>query len=775
MSAMDLSQFSLIDLFRAEAETQGQVLTSGLLALERDHALPDQLEACMRAAHSLKGAARIVGLMAGVRVAHAMEDLFVAAQEGRLALLRPEVDQLLEATDLLSRISQTTEADLGQWEAEKKPELDSCVEALGALLAGEPTPSRVDAGAAARLAPAEPAAVAVAAAAPPAATLEAEAPVEPQPRGDPRNQRRAADRAADRVLRVTAENLNRLLSLASESVVETRWAKPFTDSMLRLKRLHHQLDASLEAVRSASPVRSTDDAAERAFVKAQQQLAECERLLAQRLVELDTYDRRSINLAQRLYAGALAVRMRPFADGVEGLPRMVRDTAHLLGREVKLDIVGLSTQVDRDVLVQLDAPLGHLLRNAIDHGIEPPEARRAAGKPGEGVIRIEARHSAGALHVSVSDDGNGVDMDRLRAAIVARNFTTKEAGATLSEAELLEFLFLPGFSMKETVTDVSGRGVGLDAVQDMVKQVRGTIRVTSQRGIGMRFLLQLPVTLSVVRTLLAEVAGEPYAFPLASIVRALKLPKDRIAVLEGREHFELEGRHIGLVAARQLLGTQAPPAAADDVPVIVMGDHTHTYGLIVDRFLGERELVVQPLDLLLGKIKDIAAGALMEDGSPVLIVDADDMIRSMEKLVTAGRLDTVPRGPTGARERRRKRVLVVDDSLTVRELERKLIGNHGYDVEVAVDGMDGWNAVRTGHFDLVISDIDMPRMDGIELVALINKDPSLKSIPVMIVSYKDRDEDRERGLNAGAAHYLTKGSFHDATLVQAVVDLIGEP
>jgi two-component system sensor histidine kinase and response regulator WspE len=793
MSAMDLSQFSLIDLFRAEAETQGQVLTSGLLALERDHELPDQLEACMRAAHSLKGAARIVGLMAGVRLAHAMEDLFVAAQEGRLALLREQVDQLLEATDLLSRIAQTTEADLGQWEAEKKPELDACVDALGALLTGKPLSSAVDPAAVATPAAVAPAVIAVpaapatapppaaaaagpvAAAAAPAESPAAQAPVEPHPKGDPRNQRRAADKAADRVLRVTAENLNRLLSLASESVVETRWAKPFTDSMLRLKRLHHKLDASLEAARSASPARGQDDAGQRAFVKAQTQLAECEQLLAQRLIELDTYDRRSINLAQRLYAEALAVRMRPFADGVEGLPRMVRDIAHSLGREVKLDIVGMSTQVDRDVLVQLDAPLGHLLRNAIDHGIESPEARRAAGKPGEGVIRIEARHSAGALHVSVSDDGNGVDMDRLRTAIVARNFTTREACAALSEAELLEFLFLPGFSMKEKVTDVSGRGVGLDAVQDMVKRVRGTIRVTSQRGIGMRFLLQLPVTLSVVRTLLAEVAGEPYAFPLASIVRALKLPKDKIAVLEGREHFELEGRHVGLVAARQVLGTPAPAAAGDEVPVIVMGDHTHTYGLIVDRFLGERELVVQPLDLLLGKIKDIAAGALMEDGSPVLIVDADDLIRSMEKLVTAGRLDTVPRGPAGAHERKRKRVLVVDDSLTVRELERKLIGNHGYDVEVAVDGMDGWNAVRTGHFDLVISDIDMPRMDGIELVTLINKDPNLKSIPVMIVSYKDRDEDRERGLNAGAAHYLTKGSFHDATLVQAVVDLIGEP
>ncbi len=184
---------------------------------------------------------------------------------------------------------------------------------------------------------------------------------------------------------------------------------------------------------------------------------------------------------------------------------------------------------------------------------------------------------------------------------------------------------------------------------------------------------------------------------------------------------------------------------------------------------------MQPLDPRLGKIKDISAGALMEDGSPVLIVDVEDMIRSVDKLVSGGRLSEVRRDTATGAEKSRKRVLVVDDSLTVRELERKLLGNHGYEVEIAVDGMDGWNAVRTGHYDLVVTDIDMPRMDGIELVGLIKKDPNFKSLPVMIVSYKDREEDRMRGLEAGADYYLTKGSFHDETLVQAVVDLIGEP
>jgi two-component system sensor histidine kinase and response regulator WspE len=748
----DLSQFSMLDLFRVEAETQALVLTSGLLALERDPALADQLEACMRAAHSLKGAARIVGLGVGVRVAHAMEDCFVAAQAGQLTLRHAHIDLLLGATDLLARIAHTVEAEIAQWEEnEKKLEVDTRLASLAGILAGD-----VAADAAVDR--------------PVVAAAPTDAAADEDPVGAPR-----ARRASDRVLRVSAENLNRLLSLAGESLVESRWVKPFAESLLRLKRLHHDLTQTLDIVRDARSERGPDDPALVALADAQRRVVENEQFLAQRLAELEMFDRRSINLAHRLYEEALACRMRPFADGVEGLPRMVRDLARSLGRQVRLDLVGGATRVDRDILAKLDAPLGHLLRNAIDHGLESPEARVAAGKAPEGLVRVEARHSAGALHIIVSDDGSGVDLEKLREAIVARKLTTADASNALSEAELLEFLFLPGFTMKATVTDVSGRGVGLDAVQDMVKQVRGTVRVSSEAGKGTRFQLVLPVTLSVVRTLLVDIAGEPYAFPLAYIVRTLKLSKDKIEMLEGRQHFEFDGRHIGLVTARQVFAVDAPAVSFDELPVIVVGDQHHTYGLVVDRFLGERELVVQPLDAQLGKIKDIAAGALMEDGSPVLIVDADDMIRSMDKLVSGGRLATVPQGPAGGIEKKRKRVLVVDDSLTVRELERKLLGNRGYEVEVAVDGMDGWNAVRTGHFNLVVTDIDMPRMDGIELVGLITRDPNLKSVPVMIVSYKDRDEDRQRGLEAGASYYLTKGSFHDETLLQAVVDLIGEP
>jgi two-component system sensor histidine kinase and response regulator WspE len=766
VSGRDLSDLSMMDLFRLDAETQLQALDSGLLALERDSVAAAQLEACMRAAHSLKGAARVIGLGVGVEVAHAMEDCFVAAQRGTLLLGRAQTDVLFQGADLLKRISQTPEAQIGEWSAGRRLEIDVFLAALreSMVRASESGAPPAEPGPAPARA-ASPAAAAPPPAAKPRAQDEAAAPPPAPALGD--------DHDTDRVLRVTAEHLNRLLGLAGESLVESRWLKPFSESLFRLKRLQNSAAASLDTLREALTAEARSEPVEMALADVRQRIDECHQLLAQQLVDIDLFDSHSTNLAHRMYDSALACRMRPFADGVRAFPRMVRDVGRTLGKQAHLEIVGDTTQVDRDILEKLDAPLGHLLRNAVDHGIESPAERIAAGKPAEGVVRLEARHSAGQLMITAADDGHGIDLEKVRRAVVARKLTNEETAQKLSDAELYEFLFLPGFTMKQDVTEISGRGVGLDVVQSMLKQVRGTIRVTSELGRGTRFQLQLPLTLSVVRTLLVEIGGEPYAFPLAHIVRTLKLEQSQIEVLEGRQHFKLGDRSVGLVSAQQIFGGDEPKIAGSDLAVIIVGDPSSPYALVTDRFLGERDLVVQPLDKRLGKIRDIAAGSLMEDGSPVLIVDIDDMLRSVEKFVTEGRLNRVERGADRGVRSSRRRVLVVDDSLTVRELERKLLGQAGYEVEIAVDGIDGWNAVRAGEFDLIVTDIDMPRMDGIELVRMIKQDPKLGKLPVMIVSYKDREEDRRRGLEAGADYYLTKGSFHDDTLQQAVADLIG--
>jgi two-component system sensor histidine kinase and response regulator WspE len=377
------------------------------------------------------------------------------------------------------------------------------------------------------------------------------------------------------------------------------------------------------------------------------------------------------------------------------------------------------------------------------------------------------------LSIVMEDDGRGVDLERLRRKVVERRLVTQEMADRLVSTELMEFLFLPNFSTRDEVTDLSGRGVGLDVVHDVVQEMRGLVRATSQFGAGTRFQLQLPLTLSVLPALLVEVAGEPYAFPLARIERILHIAVDEVREIEGHQYVSVGDHHIGLVSAHQLLGFTEAGERRDALPVVVLGDRKKSYGLVVDGFLGERDLVVQVLPPRLGKIRDISAAALMEDGTPLLIFDVDDIFRSLEKIISAGRLNRVRGRGQGKAERPAKRILVVDDSITVREVERKLLEAGGYEVEIAVDGMDGWNALRESDYDLVITDIDMPRMDGIELVKLIRSDPKRQGLPVMIVSYKDREEDRYRGLEAGADYYLTKGSFHDETLREAVVDLIG--
>jgi two-component system sensor histidine kinase and response regulator WspE len=739
----DLSQFSMRDLFRIEAESQTQAMTVGLLALEQDNRRADQLEACMRAAHSLKGAARIVEIHPAVTVAHAMEDLFVAAQGGSLVLAQPQIDRLLEGVDLLVAIAQSPDLESGKRDEAWQVDADR----LAAVLQQSVT-LRDDE-------------ILPAVCSPPPPSVE-------EPGGKPELE------VADRALRVSAENLNRMLDLAGESLVESRWLRPFGQSLMRLKRVQREAAKALDSLHSALPPQALDERARAALLEAQQRMLECRQLLSERLVELEGADHQATTLAHRLYDQALMVRMRPFADGITHFPRMVRDIARSLGKQVRLEIVGDRTQIDRDILERLDAPLGHLLRNALDHAIETPDERIAAGKPVEGGIRLEASHNAGALQIVISDDGRGIDPERIREVVIRRNLATGEMAAKLSDGELLEFLFLPGFTMKEDVTEISGRGVGLDVVQNMIRHVRGLVRVTSQPGAGTRFKLELPLTLSVVRALLVEIGGEPYAFPFAHIVRATKLPKDQVQLLEGRQYFSHDGQQVGLVTAHQILGCAEPDHGEQELSVVLLGSSNQMYGLVVDRFLGGRELVVQPIDPRLGKIKDISAAALMEDGSPLLIVDVEDMIRSMEKLSSADRLTKVRRETSGGGTVRRKRVLIVDDSFTVRELQRKLLDHHGYDVDVAVDGMDGWNALRSGQFDLVVSDIDMPRMDGIELVRCIRNDARLKSLPVMVLSYKDREEDRQRGLEAGADYYLTKGSFQSDALLQAVIDLIGD-
>jgi two-component system sensor histidine kinase and response regulator WspE len=784
--ADDLSGFSMLELFRLEAESQTEVLSAGVLAIEELEKSPETIEGMMRAAHSLKGAARIVGLEPAVAVSHALEDVFVAAGKGSLRVLPEHADVLLAAIDFLGSVAAADDAlDAGSpWPARA----DELVERLGQMgkpsAAAEPPPAdtatpppkpmikppATEPPATESPPPATPAATTpgtaeAAAAEPPGPGPERPPAPAPAPRaGEP----------ADRVVRVSAESLTRLVGLAGEALVETRQMRPFVDAMLQFRSTQVDLCDALAALDERLEGGEAGLAAATAAVAGIRQRADAALASLSRQVEdFESFARRNEDLSNRLHHEVIVSRMRPLADGIRGFPRLVRDLARTLGKEIRFEVIGDQTGVDRDILDKLEAPLSHLIRNAIDHGLETPEDRLAAGKPAGGTIRLEARHRAGMLHITLTDDGRGIDVERLRRRAVARGLVAQAVADQLGELELLEFLFLPGFSTKEQVTEISGRGVGLDVVQSMVKAVGGNVRVATQPGRQTVFTLQLPITMSVIRALLVEIAGEPYAFPLPRIDHILHVPQEQIRTVEGRQYFDRDGTAIGLVLAAQVLELTGQPPA-DPMPVVVISDRGQQFGMIVDDFLGERDLEVRPLDTRLGKVADINSASLLENGEPVLIVDVEDLVRSIDNMLAGRRLSRVEFEQLAEESRPRKRILVVDDSITVRELERQLLQSRGYAVDVAVDGMDGWNAIRGTPYDLIVTDVDMPRMDGIGLVSLVKADPARREIPVVIVSYKDREEDRIRGLDAGANRYLTKSSFHDETFVDTITDLIGE-
>ncbi|OGT22339.1 MAG: hypothetical protein A2V90_00930 [Gammaproteobacteria bacterium RBG_16_57_12] len=759
----------MLDLFRAEVSEQVSILSEKLLELERNNSDDALLEALMRASHSTKGAARMVGVDSIVQIAHVMEDVFVAAQAGKVSITNDDMDHLLNATDKIKLIANQPEEHINQWEQHNRTDLSELLETItgiaertvqaGQNYVARKDPEKIDKSATSEI-------------------LDRADTDGSQRRSRPgklqnRNTSTAGGQEAQRILRVSSEKWNRLMGLTGEVKVETGWLQPYITSMYKVKQLQTRIVEYFDYLREVLEEVNNSGHIMPLLIDNQKYAIEARRLLSDQIAELDVYDRRITSLSARLHKETIETRMRPFSDGVHGYQRMVREIARSLGKKVHFEILGLGTHVDRDVLEKMEAPLNHILRNALDHGIETPEERQQGGKSEQASIIVSAAHKEGMLFITVEDDGRGIDCDVIRRKIIQKGLVKEEMAKDLTEDEILEFLFLPNFSTRDYVTDLSGRGVGLDVVQAVIREIGGNIKISTAVGQGTKFHLQLPLTLSIISALIVYISGEPYAFPLARISRAVKIMADEIEILEGQQYVTLNGEHIGLVDAHQVLEIQGDRPGKHELPVIIVADDYRTYGVVVDEFIGQKELAIQTIDTRLGKLKDISSASLLQDGTPVLIVDVEDMINAIDAIVKAGRLKNIGHAQPDSVEKT-KRILVIDDSLTVREVVRKILESKGYVVTTAVDGVDGWNSVRAERYDLIISDIDMPRMNGIELVRKIKSDRSYSSIPVIIISYKDRDEDRQQGMEAGADYYLTKGSFHDEALITAINDLIGE-
>jgi two-component system chemotaxis sensor kinase CheA len=469
----------------------------------------------------------------------------------------------------------------------------------------------------------------------------------------------------------------------------------------------------------------------------------------------------------------MSVRLMPAGSIFGPFERMVRDLTRQNGKDVHLVLEGGETEVDRKIVEQIRDPLMHMLRNAVDHGIEPAETREDKGKPRTGTIRVAASQRGSAVEIEVSDDGVGLDASRLRRSAVQKGLLSEDQTAALDDRSAINLIFQPGFSTSPAVTETSGRGVGMDVVREHVERLNGHVEVSSTPGRGTRFTLHVPLTLATSRAILVEQGGQPFAIPSGTVERTARARERQLVSLEGRRAVVIEGLPVPVVDLAQVLEqastVQSSRDADDWRPLFVLRQGDRRFAFLVEHLVGEQEIVIKSLGWPLRRVRNVSGATILGTGHAVVILNPADLLQTASRIhsTTAARV-----APATQPDAPRWRVLVVDDSLTTRTLERSLLEAAGYQVSVATDGLDALSRLRAEPIDLVVSDVDMPRLDGFGLTAELRRDAGLRNVPVILVTSLDDRDHREQGVAAGADAYIVKSSFDQAELLETIRRLL---
>lgn len=752
----------LMATFLDELEEQVAMMNDELLGLEAEPAASSRLASLFRIAHTLKGASRAVEVRAVERVCHALESFLQRVIDGTVAIGADQISLLYTAADTLS---QTGVQLAAEGAVTQDAAIDTLIEAMRSGSFGRlhtpPTERRSISAAQGRPGlPAEtrPASAAERHVSPEAATAA-------RTEGRSSVQSPNVPTANGRQVRVNAERLDSLVAAttrleAARSEVGARHAELeyASDLAKRLDRRWRQLVRRLRRFEIASGS---------AGLEEQDTAAQDLRTLADFVETLTAASRRSAHAVARASRDVVdstrQLRMRPFAEACEGLPRAVRDLAAAAGREVSLDIRGGSVEADRAVLDGLHDAILQLVRNAVDHGIEAPAQREGAGKPRAGHITIVAAIVGDRLTVTVADDGTGLDLGAIRAQLERRGRVVPD-----DDHELARVIFEVGLSTRDEVTDISGRGVGLDIVRHAAEQIRGSVSVTWDAGVGTTFTITCPPTLTIFRTVIVSVNDHLLAIPTSSVDRMLRVGPQDVRVAEGRRMLKSADGLVPLASLSQLL----PPLreqGREPLPVVVLRNGPQRLAVSVDELITEDEIVLRPLDPLIGHVPHVSGAALLGPGRVALVLDPASLIGAASHAgvnIADASAWSVARPVTHT-------VLVVDDSITTRTLEQSILAAAGYRVLTAVDGAEGWSMLRERGADLVVADVEMPRMDGFALCEAIRGSPTFSELPVVLVTALDSAEHRARGMEAGADAYIIKSAFDQQSLLDTVRQLLG--
>ena len=465
---------------------------------------------------------------------------------------------------------------------------------------------------------------------------------------------------------------------------------------------------------------------------------------------------------------SLRLRMLPLSTVFDSLRRTVRDLAREHGKDVDFQVKGGETELDRKIIERIGDPLIHMIRNSLDHGLESPEERIEAGKPPRGTISLSAFYDGGCVTIMLRDDGRGLSTEKIRRKALAKGLYDAETLAGMSRSEITNIIFLPGFSTSQIITDLSGRGVGMDVVRkNIVEELKGGIIIDTVEGAATTFSLRLPLNLAVFPLFLVSTGGRSCALPATSIIEMLSARRDDIITIVNKRAIRLREQLVPVEDLSAILGLPAPDGNWDDVLVVLVRDGDEKLGLLVDRILGREEMVVKPLPVHMQKSRLVSGATIGEEDGIINVLYVPELFRQSKSLAETG-----PRTPSDAAERIAT-VLVVDDSLNTREIEKNILEAHGYQVVTAGDGEEAFEKTRTELYDLVITDVEMPRLDGFSLTERLRGDERYRTIPVIIVTSREKEADKKRGIMVGADAYIVKGAFDQSMLLETVRSLIG--
>jgi two-component system, chemotaxis family, sensor kinase CheA len=776
-------------LFKTESEEHIRLLEEGLLRLESNPTDGETLQEVFRGAHSLKGGSGMLGLRDIERLAHGFEDVLNAARQGKIVLSPEAIDQLCKQLDTMRNLVDEAVSD-----APGGVTMASALEPVNGVdttLPSAPVAPTVTAEgglevASDRLEAEEVQATLLAQEADFLVPADLSPPI-PAPQSGESLPTVPLEAHPGRyridTMRVEPQKLDTLMKQAGElTVAKIRIARRLTQ-IEELVTLYEEWSRELFASqRSGLADRNGDgphDGPHRLAALLQRDRERIERLgtLVNDLRNVAYEDSARLDsVVATLEEGIRNIRLLPLATIFQLFPRMVRDLARQQAKEVQLIIEGGETAADKRILEEIKDPLMHMIRNAIDHGLEAPDERQRCGKPRLGTVSLRARLTPANLVIEVADDGRGLDLERIKSTALKRRLRREEELAAMTPAQIQSLIFAPGFSTSPLVTDVSGRGVGLDVVWANVERLKGSIQVESSTGQGCTLRICLPRTLAATRVLIVMADRRPYALPIEYVYTTRLVSPQEIFPIEGMDTIVVDGKLVSTAHLSTLLEISSRAAAPKesgspdpDKPrsCIILSIGHDQIGLFVDALLDEQEVVVKPHSSILTRVRNVSGATILGTGEVCIVLNPLDLLQAVRK-----RPAQMTREALHPKPQQKHVILLVEDSMTTRTQEKRILESAGYEVVAAVNGVDALQKLSSRAFDAVVSDVEMPHMDGLTLSERIRREPKYNELPIILVTSLASEEDKRRGVEVGANAYIAKPTFDQGLLLDTLRRLI---